>query len=130
MYACTLALTTCVLLQLQRTSSRVPLPLSLSASSTIISTSASHARFLDNCIAAVGDTPHRVCLYARFDDLRAASASKNVFELALTTVIFALVDDHEYFGLDYTRPRAQAVSAYNSEQNILQQYTRSRLDNT
>lgn len=35
---------------------------------------------VDNCDPAVGDTPHHTCLYARFDDLRAAAASKEMFE--------------------------------------------------
>ena len=70
---------------------------------------------IDNCVPAVGDTPHHVCLYARFDDLRAAAASKEMFESALTTVTFNFVDHHEYYDFDTTHPRAQAVSAYDGQ---------------
>ena len=45
---------------------------------------------VDNCDSAVDDTPHHICLYARFDDLRAAAASKEMFESALTAVTFNL----------------------------------------
>lgn len=38
-----------------------------------------------------------------------------MFERALTTVSFAFVDHHEYFGHDYTNARAQAVSAYDGQ---------------
>ena len=63
----------------------------------------------------MGETGYHTSLYARFDDLRAAAASKEMFESALTTVSFAFVDHHEYFGFDYTHPRAQAVSAYDGQ---------------
>lgn len=56
-----------------------------------------------------------MCLYARFDDLRAAAASKEMFESALTTVTFAFIDHHEYYDFDPTHPRAQAVSAYDGQ---------------
>jgi len=70
---------------------------------------------VDNCDSAVDDTPHHICLYARFDDLRAAAASKEMFESALTAVTFNLADHHEYYDSDTTHPRAQAVSAYDCQ---------------
>jgi len=70
---------------------------------------------VDNCDPAVGDTPHHICLYARFDDLRAAAASKEMFESALTTVAFNFADHHEYYDFDTTHSRAQAVSACDSQ---------------
>jgi hypothetical protein len=59
-----------------------------------------------------GGAPHHICLYVRFDDLRAASASGDTFKSALTTVSFTFVDYHEDCGFDYTHPCAQAVFAY------------------
>lgn len=70
---------------------------------------------VESCVVATDDTPNCFALYCRFDDLRAASGSKAMFERALTTVSFAFVDHHEYFGHDYTNPRAQAVSAYDGQ---------------
>ena len=66
---------------------------------------------VDNCDSAVDDTPHHICLYARFDDLRAAAASKGTFESALITVSFDFLNHHKYFDPAASRPRAQSVSA-------------------
>jgi hypothetical protein len=62
---------------------------------------------IDNCVTGPDDTPGHCNLYARFDDLHAAAASKDMFETALTTVTFEFVDHHEYFAFDYTHARAQ-----------------------
>jgi hypothetical protein len=70
---------------------------------------------IDNCVTGPGDTPDHVSLYARFDDLRAAAASKDMFESALTTVTFEFVDHHEYFAFDHTHARAQNISAYDGQ---------------
>jgi hypothetical protein len=70
---------------------------------------------IDNCVPGPGDTPHHISLYIRFDDLRSASVSKEMFERALTTVTFSFVDHHEYFSFDPTHPRAQMVSAYDGQ---------------
>ncbi|KAG9761005.1 hypothetical protein KCU73_g2607, partial [Aureobasidium melanogenum] len=67
---------------------------------------------IESCVYAADDTPGCFTLYSRFDDLRAAAASKTMFESALTTVSFTFVDHHEYFGHDHTNARVQAVSAY------------------
>ncbi|KAG9588115.1 hypothetical protein KCU77_g7467, partial [Aureobasidium melanogenum] len=69
----------------------------------------------ESCVYAADDTPGCFALYCRFDDLRAAAASKTMFESALTTVSFTFVDHHEYFGHDHTNTRAQAVSAYDGQ---------------
>jgi hypothetical protein len=68
---------------------------------------------IDNRVTGAGDTPDHLSLYARFDDLPAAAASKDMFESALTTVTvtFEFVDHHEYFALDHTHARAQNISA-------------------
>jgi hypothetical protein len=58
-------------------------------------------------------------MYARFDDLRAAAASKEMFESALTTVTFEFVDHHEYFAFDHTHARAQNVSAYDGRVKVI-----------
>jgi hypothetical protein len=70
---------------------------------------------IDNCVTGPDDTPGHCSLYARFDDLRAAAASKDMFETALTTVTFEFVDHHEYFAFDYTHVRAQNISAYDGQ---------------
>ncbi|KAG9858581.1 hypothetical protein KCU98_g525, partial [Aureobasidium melanogenum] len=61
---------------------------------------------IESCVHAADDTPGCLALYCRFDDLRAAAASKTMFESALTTVSFTFVDHHEYFGHDHTNARA------------------------
>ncbi|KAH0371565.1 hypothetical protein KCU65_g1688, partial [Aureobasidium melanogenum] len=73
---------------------------------------------IESCVYAADDTPGCFALYCRFDDLRAAAVSKARFERALTTVSFAFVDHHEYFGHDHDNPRAQAVSAYDGQVEI------------
>lgn len=74
---------------------------------------------IEDCVYAADDAPGCFALYCRFDDLRAAAASKTMFESALTTVSFAFVDHHEYFGHDHTNARAQAVSAYDGQVEII-----------
>jgi hypothetical protein len=38
-----------------------------------------------------------------------------MFESALTTVTFEFISHHEYFGIDFSHPRAQTVSAYDGQ---------------
>ncbi|KAH0280456.1 hypothetical protein KCU91_g1020, partial [Aureobasidium melanogenum] len=61
---------------------------------------------IESCVYAADDTHGCFALYCRFDNLRAAAASKTMFESALTTVSFTFVDHHEYFGHDHTNARA------------------------
>ncbi|KAG9711216.1 hypothetical protein KCU77_g137, partial [Aureobasidium melanogenum] len=61
---------------------------------------------IESCVYAADDTHGCFALYCRVDDLRAAAASKTMFESALTTVSFTFVDHHEYFGHDHTNARA------------------------
>ncbi|KAI5209371.1 hypothetical protein AUEXF2481DRAFT_610513 [Aureobasidium subglaciale EXF-2481] len=70
---------------------------------------------VDNAVTAEGDTPYTFSLYCRFDDLRAASSSKIMFESVFRTVSFRFVDHHEYFAIDRRHPRAQSVSAYDGQ---------------
>ncbi|KAI5244692.1 hypothetical protein E4T43_03611 [Aureobasidium subglaciale] len=64
---------------------------------------------IDNAVTAEGDTPYTFGLCCRFDDLRAASSSKIMFESVLRIVSFRFVDHHEYFAVDRHHPRAQSV---------------------
>jgi hypothetical protein len=70
---------------------------------------------IDNCVGGADGTPDHLSLYARFYDLRAAAASKEMFETALTTATFEFVDHHEYFAFDHTHARAQNISAYDGQ---------------
>ncbi|KAG9666380.1 hypothetical protein KCU99_g10156, partial [Aureobasidium melanogenum] len=70
---------------------------------------------IESYVYAADDTPGCFTLYCRFEELRAATASKTMFESALTSVSFTFVDHHKYFGHDHTNARAQAVSAYDGQ---------------
>jgi RNA recognition motif-containing protein len=61
-----------------------------------------------------GDYPGFVSLYCRFDDLRAAAASKAMFEMALSTATFRFVDGHQFFAMDHANP-ARVVSAFEGQ---------------
>ncbi|KAH0163502.1 hypothetical protein KCU67_g5530, partial [Aureobasidium melanogenum] len=91
----------------RQTLSRMVLPSALTPIPTLLG--------LASCVYAADDTPGCFTLYSRFDDLRAAAASKTMFESALTTVSFTFVDHHEYFGHDHTNARVQAISAYDGQ---------------
>ncbi|KAI5208502.1 hypothetical protein E4T39_01388 [Aureobasidium subglaciale] len=73
---------------------------------------------IDSDVPVEGDTPDTISLYCRFDDLRAASSSKIMFESALTTVSFCFVDHNEYFGVDHLHSRAPFASAYDGQVEI------------
>jgi hypothetical protein len=70
---------------------------------------------VDNCVGGADGTPDHLSLYARFYDLRAAAASKEMLETALTTATFEFVDHHEYFAFDHTHARAQNISTYDGQ---------------
>ncbi|THZ09031.1 hypothetical protein D6C95_01406 [Aureobasidium pullulans] len=70
---------------------------------------------IDTAVGSPSEVPGFVNIFCRFDDLRAAAASKTLFETVLTTVAFNFISHHEYFGADHTNPRAQAISAYDGQ---------------
>ncbi|GAB7347727.1 hypothetical protein MBLNU459_g5280t1 [Dothideomycetes sp. NU459] len=54
-------------------------------------------------------------LYAWFDDLRAAMDARDAFCVVLTTASIKFIDQHQYFGVDNTHPRARRLSTYDGQ---------------